>query len=104
MISQPTSRRKQREKLLSKLNELQAKTASDVEDEATDNKSNGFFLHLEELPFDLLPYTAISQFVYRDESEDLQYFHEALESIITEKYSGNSENVNYKKGIKIIEH
>src|SRR5690625_126565 len=104
MISQPTSRRKQREKLLSKLNELQGATASGVEDEATDNISKGFFLLLAALPFDLLPYTAISQFVYRDESEDLPYFIEALESIITEKYSGNSENVNYKKGIKLIEH
>ncbi|MET3657805.1 hypothetical protein [Sporosarcina psychrophila] len=102
MTSLTDDRKNQNEKLIKMLNQLQGATVSGVEPSVKNTIAEGFFALLDELPFDLLPYAAVSQFVYSDDSEDFLYFIECLEEMITDKY--DTTEVNYKKGIKMIEH
>lgn len=80
------------------------KTSFSEDHETKDKVTNEFFGLLDNLPFDLLPYAAVSQFVYNNGDEDFLYFIEFMEGIISDKYSDNIEHLNYKKGIKILEH
>lgn len=102
MTLQNNARHHQNEKLINALNKLQGATVSGVTSSTLQTTAEDFFEILEKLPFDLLPYAAVSQFVYNEENEDILYFTEKLEEFITKKYSRDSDN--YKKGIKMIEH
>lgn len=104
MTSQTDDRKGQNEKLIDMLNQLQGVTVSSVEPSVKAVIAEDFFTLLNDLPFDLLPYAAVSQFVYSDDSEDFLYFIESLEEMITDKYAADTTQDNYKKGIKMIEH
>ncbi len=104
MTSLTDTRKSQNEKLIDMLNQLQGATVSSVVPSVKDAIAEDFFALLDDLPFDLLPYAAVSQFVYSDDSEDFLYFIESLEEMLTDKYSADTTDVNYKKCIKIIEH
>ncbi|PID03582.1 hypothetical protein CSV67_02770 [Sporosarcina sp. P2] len=104
MTSQIDARKDQNERVINVLNKLQGATSSSVEPEVKKKIAEDFFSLLNELPFDLLPYAAVSQFIYNDDSPDIFYFIENLEEMITEEFADNPQKENYKKGIKMIEH
>lgn len=103
MTLQPDTRRHQNQKIITSLNELY-RASLDQPEESRQTAIENFYCLLDELPFDLLPYAAVSQFVYNNDDEDFLYFIEFLEGIINDRYSENTEHLNYKKGIKMLEH
>src|SRR5690625_4864621 len=104
MTSSLTYRHEQSQQLLEVLNKLHGATSGGVYETGTEEVIKEFLDWLKALPFDLLPYAAVSQFLYSNESEDLLNFIEILEQIIFEYFRDDFENVDYKKGMKIIEH
>lgn len=99
-----TNRKEQGQNLLNILNKYQGAATSGVRTEEKKKIAEEFFKLLNVLPFDLLPYAPLSQFIFNNHNNDLIYFVEELEDSIHFKYIDDKENINCKKGLKIIEH
>lgn len=102
MTSLADKRRENGENLIRKLGEIQGATEASVEQHITENLVLRLLEYLNNLPIDVLPYAAISQFVYSNQSPDVPYYINKLESYLLDKVNEGDEN--YFKCLKLIEH
>jgi hypothetical protein len=103
MISLAEKRKNQGNKLIDILSKIQGATVSPVENEVVDVLVLQLISLLDEFSVDLLPYGAISQFVFNNDSQDFMYFIEKLEEMIFEVVI-EEDGDNYKKCLKLLEH
>lgn len=92
------------EQLYNLLNELQGATVSNIDNSNTNNMITALCDLLEQIPINLLPYSAVSRFVYNDNTEDILYFIEFLEEKIEKEFEENKNQELFEKGLKLIEH
>lgn len=104
MISDQTTRNAIRQQLVNILNRLEGASSSGVEEEASKELWEEFFSLINQLDMELLPYGAVSQFVYKNANEDIAYFFEYIESKVEIRFSDTKDNNDYIKIVKLLEH
>ncbi|WP_127742070.1 hypothetical protein [Niallia taxi] len=73
-----------------------------VDQEITDGLISDLLVIIKQFPIDILPYAAISQFVYNNHLEDFTYFFEQLTDGVYDV--ADSNDPNFKKYLKLLEH
>ncbi|WP_127584829.1 hypothetical protein [Paenibacillus koleovorans] len=108
MTSLFEKRKANSEDLITILKQIQGVIVSPIPQEDRENALESLALELSELlgklDKDLLPYSAVSQFVYNDDkSEDILYFVERLEEKFSIIHDKEDDHV-YIKFVKLMEH
>lgn len=104
MTSKRNERHDLNQKIISLLNKLEGANSSGAEESALDSLWEGFFKLLNDMDLELLPYGAVSQFIYKNNINDIEYFFNSIEDKIEERFKDTQDNVNYRKAVKLLEH
>lgn len=91
------------EQLIKILNKLHKATFSVDNKSEIDELFKQLLDILNHFRLELLPYAAITQFVYANESEDFPYFIQKLYDLINENFTDDT-NEEYQKCMKLVEH
>lgn len=63
-----------------------------------------FFQIIASLEREILPYSAVSQFVYSNDNVDLEYFIENIHGRVEDNYNKDEKDQDYIKAKKLLEH
>ena len=104
MTSRHNSRHTLNQKIVNLLNKLEGAISSSADESAREALWEEFFQLLEKMDLELLPYGAVSQFVYKNNIDDIEYFFNSIEEEIDKRFKEPEKDIDYRKAVKLLEH